>query len=295
MRSVLCFAVAAATVAAVPLGGQARPEFGAARAALPPVLDLVDRSRQIRLPDGRHVPRPVTTDLWYPSGGGGPWPLVVFGHGFDSTPETYSRLLQAWANAGYLVAAPIFPLGNADAPGRPDESDIINQPRDMSFVISQLLAANANVADPLYGLVDPDRIAIAGQSDGAMTAFAAAYERRWQDPRVDAALILSGAELGGSRQPLATQERPLLAIQGAADRINNPVNTFVLFHAVHAPKFLLVLHGSGHLAPYTIPSRALAIVERVTLAFLGHYLGDEPLEQLQQAGTSAGFATLTSG
>ena len=241
------------------------------------------------------MPRPVTTDLWYPPDGGGPWPLVVFGHGFASTPATYGRLLQAWANAGYLVAAPVFPLGNADAPGRPDESDIVNQPRDMSFVISQLLAAAANVDDPLYGLVDPDRIAVAGQSDGAMTAFATAYEPGWQDPRVDAALILSGAELGGSRQPLGAQQPPLLAVQGTGDRINNPINSYVLFRAVHAPKFLLVLHGSGHLAPYTVPGRALAVVERVTLAFLAHYLGNGPLEQLQEAGTSDGFATLSSG
>lgn len=114
----------------------------AGRRELPRVLHLVDMSRTIRLPDGKRVPRAVTTSLWYPppADGHGPWPLVVFGHGFATTPFLYRRLLRAWAEAGYLVAAPRFPLGNADAPGGSDENDIVNQPRDMSFVSSRLLA-----------------------------------------------------------------------------------------------------------------------------------------------------------
>ena len=240
------------------------------------------------------MPRPVTTDLWYPPSGDGPWPLVVFGHGFASTPATYARLLQAWAAAGYLVAAPAFPLGNADAPAGPDEADVVNQPRDMSFVISQLLAASAAPDNPLYGLVDPTRIAVAGQSDGAMTAFAAAYEQRWQDTRVDAALILSGAELG-RREPLGAHAPPLLAVQGTRDRINDPVNTKRLFRAVDAPKFLLLLRGLGHLAPYTVPGPGLAVVERVTTAFLDRYLGDGPADAVPLAVQGSGVATLTSG
>lgn len=292
MRGVLCLAAAAAACALASPAARAHDARG--RAALPPVLNLVDASRHVRLPSGRRVPRPVTTDLWYPPGGAGPWPLVVFAHGFASTPATYARLLRAWAAAGYLVAAPVFPLGNAHAPGGPDESDLVNQPGDVSFVISQLLAANASPGSPLRGLVDPARIAVAGQSDGGVTAFAAAYERRWQDRRVDAALVLSGAELGGSRQPLGPHPPPLLAVQGTGDRINDPANTLVLFRAVTAPKFLLLLHGSGHLAPYTLPGRALAVVQRVTIAFLDHYLRGGPLGELTHAAEASATASLRS-
>lgn len=263
------------------------------RAALPSVLDLVDYSRKIRLPGGRHVPRPVTTDLFYPPSGDGPWPLVVFGHGFASTPWVYRRLLRAWAAAGYLVAAPIFPLGNANAPGGPDENDIVNQPRDMSFVISRLLAASASPADPLHGLVDPQRIAVAGQSDGAMTAFATAYERPWRDPRVRAAVVLSGAILG-RRVPLDPHAAPLLAVQGTDDRVNEPIYSLRLFDAVTRPKFLLLVSHAGHLPPYTVPGAHLALVERVTTAFLGHYLGSEPLSALSRAAGSSRDAELTS-
>ena len=267
----------------------------ARRTALPSVLHLVDKSRTIRLPSGRRVPRPVTTYLWYPPAADRdrPSPLVVFGHGFATTPLRYRRLLQAWAAAGYVVAAPLFPLGNAHALGGPDESDIVNQPRDMSFVITRLLAASASPASPLHGLVDPTRIAAAGQSDGAETAFAAAYERPWHDRRIRAAVILSGADLGG-HVGLVSRRVPLLAVQGTADRINPPVYTYDLFHAVGRPKFLLLLRQAGHLGPYTVPGSRLAAVERVSLAFLDHYLGTGSLGAIARAAARFRSDTLTS-
>lgn len=275
----MALAVAAVAACAAP-PSQARP------VARPAVLHLVDASRTIRLPGGRRVPRPVTTFLFYPPPSRpSPWPLVVFGHGFASTPAVYARLLQAWAAAGYLVAAPLFPLGNAHAPGGPSRADLVNQPRDMSFAITRLLAPSS----PLYGLVDPQRIAVAGQSDGAMTAFATAFERPWRDPRVDAAVILSGAELGGRLDPRAA---PLLAVQGTGDRVNDPRNTLRLYDAVARPKFLLLLRSSGHLAPYTRPSRGLAAVERVTVAFLDRYLRDGSPRDLDRAADGIGIAAL---
>lgn len=254
------------------------------RGDLPSVLHLVDRSRTIRLPGGKRVARPVTTYLWYPPAarGNGPWPLVVFGHGYATTPFRYRRLLRAWAAAGYLVAAPVFPLGNANAPGGPDESDIVNQPRDMSFVITRLLEASAAAGNPLHGLVERARVAVAGQSDGAETAFAIAAERPWHDRRVRAAVVLSGAELGRHIQ-LVSHTPPLLAVQGTADRINPPVYSFALFHAAGRPKFLLLLRGAGHLPPYTDPGSRLAAVERVSLAFLDHYLRNKPLGAIARA------------
>lgn len=265
------------------------------RSGLPSVLHLVDRSRTIRLPGGRRIARPLTTYLWYPpaASGSGPWPLVVFGHGFATTPFRYRRLLRAWAAAGYLVAAPVFPLGNANAPGGPDENDIVNQPRDMSFVITRLLAASASAESPLRGLVERSRIAAAGQSDGAETAFAAAYERPWRDRRVRAAVILSGAELG-QHPRLASHTPPLLAVQGTADRINPPVYSLDLFHAVPRPKFLLLLRGAGHLPPYTNPGSRLAAVERVSIAFLDHYLKGGRLEAIAHEAAAFRDNVLTS-
>src|SRR6476646_10351717 len=130
------------------------------------VFRFVDRSRSIRLPSGRRVPRSLETVVRYPAAGGA-HPLILFGHGYALTPASYAPLLRAWTRAGYLVAAPVFPLENAAAPGGPDESDLVNQPEDMSFVIARLLALDARADGVLYRKIDASRIAVAGHSDGA--------------------------------------------------------------------------------------------------------------------------------
>ncbi|HEY2355405.1 MAG TPA: hypothetical protein VGH79_10970 [Gaiellaceae bacterium] len=271
---------------------QAAPKRG-----LPPVLHWVDKSRTITLPSGKREPRPVTTAFWYPPvrDGKGPFPLIVFGHGFASRPSWYRRLLSDWAQAGYVVAAPIFPLGNVNAPGGPNESDIVHQPGDMSFVITKVLALSASSTSSFSGLVDPDKVAIAGQSDGAMTAFAAAYEKPWLDPgqRIKAALILSGAILGPKRYVEHTGV-PLLAVQGLADTINPPKYARQLFRSVGRPKFLLLLRGAGHLPPYTVAGPTFDTVRSVTIAFLRHYLGHGRLGAITKAAKALPAAELTS-
>jgi dienelactone hydrolase len=258
------------------------------------VLHLVDRSRTIRMPNGRQAPRPVTTYVRVPASGTGPWPLIVFGHGYAVTPGIYARLLQAWVRAGYVVAAPLFPLGNKHAAGGPDESDIVNQPRDLSFVISQLLAASASPGNPLHGLIDGSHIAVAGQSDGGETALAATYDPPYRDARIDAAVILSGAQLSGDSVRFPKTGVPLLAAQGTADRINLPSYTYGFYDAARRPKFLLTLLGAGHLEPYTSQQPQLGVVERVTTAFLDRYLKQGSAHAIFAAGSVRGVAQLSA-
>jgi dienelactone hydrolase len=256
------------------------------------VFTFVDRSRTVRLPGGVVGPRTLTTIVRYPVPAGRALPLIVFGHGFAVTPSPYSALLEAWARAGYVVAAPIFPLENAHAPGGPNEADLINQPRDMSFVITQLVAASG----PLSKLIDPHRIAVSGQSDGGETALAVAYDRFYIDRRVSAAVILSGAEIpgvGGFDFPKPSP--PLLATQGTADSINPPSFTNAFFDIAPPPKYLLTMFGASHLGPYTDQEPQLGIVEHVTTAFLDRYLKGEQgaLRRLRAAGDVSGVAAVT--
>jgi fermentation-respiration switch protein FrsA (DUF1100 family) len=233
-----------------------------------------------------------------PAGGrpGGPFPLIVFGHGFAVTPTPYAPLLNAWARAGYVVAAPVFPLGNARAPGGPNERDLVNQPADMSLVISRLTGLSARGSGPLAGVIDPREIAVSGQSDGGDTALAAAYDPAVHDGRVRAAMILSGAE-----DPFAPSFAmpgngpPLLAVQGTADAINPPSLAYSFYDQAAPPKFLLRLVGAGHLPPYTVPGPVLSAVKRTTLAFLSYYFRGRrrPLQRLLAAGTAGGGSILT--
>lgn len=261
---------------------------------------FTDTTRSIRLPGGKREHRTLVTLIRYPVAGGsparelGPFPLIVFGHGYATTPAVYERLLRAWTSAGYVVAAPIFPLENANAPGGPDESDLINQPADMRFVITQLLASDRDPANVLYGLIDPSRIAVAGQSDGGETALAVAYDGRFRDPRVRAAIILSGAQLPGGGIAFPRGGPSLLAVQGTADTINPPSNTYSFFAKALRPKYLLELLGARHLGPYTSEEPQLRIVERVTIAFLDLSFNGASLDRLRAAGSAPGIARLVA-
>jgi len=232
------------------------------------------------------------TVVRYPAPGGA-YPLIVFGHGFALTPALYARLLRAWTAAGYVVAAPVFPLGNAAAPGGPTESDLINQPKDMSFVIARLLALNAHRDSVLHGKIDPSHVAVAGHSDGAETALAVAYDGRFRDRRVGAAIVLSGAALPGMGA-FPRGGPPLLAVQGTADTINAPATSAGFFRLAGRPKFLLWLLGAAHLQPYTDQEPQLGIVEQATIAFLDHYLKGRPLRALDRAAQRTGLARLTA-
>jgi dienelactone hydrolase len=276
------------------------------------VVRLLDGSRTIELPNGTTEPRPLLTYVRYPAlgapnrtdlpnapaaRGDGPFPLVIFGHGFGVTPALYASLLQSWARAGYVVVAPVFPLENANAPGGPDESDLVNQPADMRFVISRMLAASSASSGPLAGLIDPTQIAVTGQSDGGDTALAVAYDRTFHDPRVTAAVILSGAELpgvGGFTFPAGSP--PLLAAQGTADTVNPPSFTNAFFDAARRPKYMLSLIGAEHLPPYSDQQPQLAIVERVTIAFLDGYLKHRSgaLARLVSLGSVPGTASMAA-
>jgi fermentation-respiration switch protein FrsA (DUF1100 family) len=251
-------------------------------------VTFVDRRRTVDIPGRGPGPRTLGTIVRYPAIGparrtdvpdatparaAGPFPLIVFGHGFAVTPHPYAALLQAWARAGYVVAAPIFPLENAHAPGGPNESDLVNQPGDMSVVISRMLGASRVHGGFFAGLVDRHRVAVSGQSDGGETALAIAYDTHFIDRRVRAAAILSGAKIPGvSGFDFPAPSPPLLATQGTADTINPPTFTSAFFDVAPSPKYLLTMLGAPHLGPYTDQQPQLGVVERVTIAFFDRYL-----------------------
>jgi predicted dienelactone hydrolase len=274
----------------------------ATRAAGPPyavgeqVFAFVDRSRTIKYPGHVRQSRPLVTVVRYPIGARGPFPLIVFGHGFAVTPAHYWRLLRSWAQAGYVVAAPVFPLENQHAPGGPNESDLVNQPRDMSFVITQMLAQSSSGRGPLAGMISAKEIGVSGQSDGGETALAAAYDSYYLDRRIRAAAILSGAELpGAGRFYFPVSSPPLLATQGTADVVNRPHFTYDFFAAAPRPKYLLTLLGAPHLPPYTSEQPQLSIVGRVTTAFFDRYLKGQTagIGRMVAHGNVAGVAGLT--
>jgi predicted dienelactone hydrolase len=262
------------------------------------VLRLVDTTRATPLPDGSVTRRTLITYVRYPADAAsgtdlpgaaparGRYLLVVMAHGFTLEPSTYTALLRAWARAGYVVAAPVLPLTNTNAPGGANRADLINQPADLRFVITRLTST-------LRGIVDPTRIAVAGHSDGGDSALAIAYDPRFRDARVGAAVILSGSPVAafGGFAP-ARRSPPLLAAQGTADQLNPPSASTALFSAAPRPKYLLRLIGAGHQAPYQDEQPYLGVVERVSVAFLDRYLKGRADVTLEHAGNVPGVAAV---
>ena len=187
----------------------------------------------------------LPTTVWYPSAArpGQRFPLVVFAHGFDARPAMYARLLRAVAAAGFVVAAPLFPISGAGLPGSPREDDVPNQALDLRAVIDTMTATGGASRWPA-SLVDPTRIAVSGHSDGAETAAASVLIRADQDPRIDAAVLLAGQVPNwGAIQPSAV---PTLVVQGDADTINPPALSQQLYQRLRRPKAYLDVVDAGH-------------------------------------------------
>jgi chlorophyllase-like protein len=268
-----------------------------------------------RGPTGEYLgPRTLVTEIRYPlaspsvgsagsaSAGSrparGPWPLLVFGPGFMMCSGSYAHLLQAWASAGYLVAAVDFPRTNCRV-AAPDEGDLVNQPGDLSYVISQMLALSAQPHDVFSGLVNQHEIGAAGQSDGGDTVAALAANTCCSDSRLAAVAVLSGAEWPPMPGPyFARGAPPMLFVQGSADTINPPWTSLQLYQADgKADRYYLDLFGADHLEPYvgTNPVQRLAV--RVSIAFFDRYLLGQARAQttMTRDGNVRGAAALVSG
>src|SRR5690349_18989972 len=82
--------------------------------------------------------RVLPTDLYLPTSPT-PRPLIMFSHGYHGAPRKFSQLFTAWARAGYIVAAPRFPLTSDRGAPFDSVGDLANQPADISFVLTELL------------------------------------------------------------------------------------------------------------------------------------------------------------
>ncbi|MEQ8265152.1 hypothetical protein [Pseudohaliea sp.] len=156
-------------------------------------LELADRSRPTDANgDFPGAPaRQLEGHLWYPTEGG-PYPLLVYSHGFTSDHRNGAYLAEHLASHGFVVAAVNHPLTHWGAPGGPRVADVVNQPGDVSFLIDRLVARSADAGDVLAATIDEERIGVLGVSLGGLTATLAGFHPTLGDPRIDAVLSIAG-------------------------------------------------------------------------------------------------------
>jgi dienelactone hydrolase len=237
--------------------------------------------------------RSMLTTVWYPAMGPpsgaavpgaapdtaqGPYPLIVFAHGFAVTPRTYAELLTRWASGGYVVVAPALPLLNGDAPGGAVElRDLRPNITDLDFVLADALRRGATPGDPLAGLIDGNRVAVTGHSDGEVLAYALALLPCCHDNRVKAVIPMAGNLANApNMQPIAGV--PVLHIMDDHDKYD-PYPASIAFDRQNlpAPKAMLTLVNAVHDLPFEQPSDPhFDLVVHATVDFLDATLKGHP-------------------
>ncbi len=204
----------------------------------------------------------------------GPLPLIVFAPGFMQCGLHYFDMLKYWATAGYVVAVVNFPKSDCKVGDAATESDMINQPYDVSYAITTLLAMSKAKHGLFAGLIAPSKIGIAGQSDGGDTVAAVAASSCCIDRRVKAIAVQSGAEWPPMPGNYFTRTpAPILFTQGSADVINPPGCSVQMWRDDrNKTRFYLDLLGASHTEPYWGINRYEKVTVRVTLAFFDRYI-----------------------
>jgi predicted dienelactone hydrolase len=129
--------------------------------------------------------RRVPVRIYFPQGGSGPFPVIIFSHGLGGSREGYQYLGRHWASQGY-VSVHLQHLGSDSAVWQKrwlpwlamwraarDPHNSINRPLDVSFVIDRLAVLNREDSS-LKGRLDVARLGAAGHSFGAFTVLAVA-------------------------------------------------------------------------------------------------------------------------
>jgi dienelactone hydrolase len=197
---------------------------------LPPALQDLLTSKNVKAPfttDAYRNVRPSTK---------GPFPLVLFSHGFSGWREQSTFLTTHLATWGFVVASPDFlERGLGSQLGVP-----VATPRTEDDVLNAAIAAT-RAAFPKT--VRKGKLAIVGHSAGGGTAIK--YAR---NPNVLTYIPMSAAPfaVNGAAAPVPP-DKPSMYITGRQDGIASFDRVSAAYKTVPAPKRFVVIDGSGHL------------------------------------------------
>lgn len=289
-------------------------------------------------PTGAALPgRVLTTEIRYPtlagtageetsnaapSKVGGPYPVIVFAHGFETEPLDYAALLDSWVRAGFVVVSPIFPdesreavtdAGGMSNPSIADtlEDDVYNEPGDIVYVLKQLMSVTSDPwGSHLGGVMNLSDIGLAGQSDGANVVAALSYASGLRKlygelPSAPKAVaVLSGvmwSTASTGQYGASSSSAPLLQVQSDADGCVSPTLASYLFAKVQgglASKWWVTLLGADHLGPYEGVAPWAAVVDAATTKFfeleLSWRASTSSPAAVEAAGAVSGVAQVTS-
>jgi dienelactone hydrolase len=260
---------ATATTAAASVGtapGAAPPdEYGVG------VIDTtyVDTSRPTAPFDGSPgaPSRTLPTAIYYPSltqGSGGwgndavanaepasalgPFPLLVFASGIGSNGPADFEEFEYYVKAGYVVAAPTFPITSQMDPAA--ANDVVNEPGDISFVLTQVLKDARTRGNALRGLVKRRQLGLIGRSLGGIAALGTIFNPQYRDPRFDAVVVMAGAPDLVPNDDVGQVRTPYLEFHGTADESTPYDAELAFWQKANPPKFFVTIPGADHDTPF---------------------------------------------
>ena len=168
----------------------------------------------------------------------GPFPVVLFSHGFGASRLYYSHVLTGIASWGFVVVSADY-LERGLVAQSTHQSVASSPAQDVATMFSSLAAAetaSASAASPLAGAVDPGKVAAVGHSAGGQTAFDAL-----DDPRV--AVAVGWAPEGPSGPPAA---KPVMILGAQGDIALTPAALSAEYQATTGPTKFVEVSGEGH-------------------------------------------------
>ena len=184
--------------------------------------------------------------VWHPATNAhGPYPLIVFSHGFSTTIAAGAYLAEHLASFGYVVVAVNYPLTNWNAPGGPNAKDVVNQPADVSFLIDTLIAQGATQGHVLQDMVDGSRIGVVGTSLGGLTTELVTFHPTMRDPRIGAAISIAGLTAMFSKTFFDHASVPFMMVAGKKDAlVSYATNAAPMLDKVAGSQLVTISNGS---------------------------------------------------
>lgn len=286
------------------LHAQERRAVPAAATATTGPFHVGYRILDLEYADAQGARHTLTAALWYPTeaeaqayeyGGGfaqgqvapdapaavkaGPFPLVVYSHGYSGGGVAATYLTEALAAHGLVVAAPdhsdadqaVRIRGGGTATGMDvlrgalrivaggenfDHQAYSYRPREVRAVLDEVLKLNRQEGSPLQGLVDEARIGVVGHSLGGYTAFmVSGTSPEWRDDRIKALVCLSGGIFMFRPEDYRGVRIPTMVWYGEleADRLNRATGRDLQTDSTTAyensgpPRYLVELAQAGHM------------------------------------------------
>lgn len=169
-----------------------------------------------------------------PSSTDGPFPLVLFSHGFGSFRLDASALVRGMASWGFVVAAPDHvERGRAALV----TGQVVRDPDRDVQVLLDTIDLVGSAGGVLSGLTDTDRVGAVGHSAGGRAVLTALSE-----PEIDVAVGWAAA----GRADVPAPEKPSMNIAALVDVLVPVEEVRATYAGMAPPKRLVVIDGAGH-------------------------------------------------